>query len=142
MTRAMATARKPAASAAKAYASVADLMRELDHPLKAEIAAVRDVILAAHPRVAEGVKWNAPSFRVDDYFATINLRQRDALMIVLHRGAKVKDDAAFAAGFPDPSKLLTWLSPDRAVIKLRGLAELADQRAALAAVIHAWVERL
>lgn len=138
----MATTRKPAASAAKAPATVDALMRELDHPLKAEIAAVRDAILAAHPRVAEGVKWNAPSFRVDDYFATINLRQRDAVMIVLHRGAKAKSDDGFAAGFPDPSKLLTWLSHDRAVIKLRDMAELTAQRAALTAVIHAWVERL
>ncbi|MDO9021573.1 MAG: hypothetical protein Q8S73_02295 [Deltaproteobacteria bacterium] len=48
----MATIRKPAASAAKPPATVADLMRELDHPLKTEIAAVRDAILSAHPRVA------------------------------------------------------------------------------------------
>ncbi len=138
----MATTRKASASAAKAPASVDDLMRDLDHPLKAEIAAVRDAIRTAHPRVAEGVKWNAPSFRVDDYFATINLRQRDAVLIVLHRGAKVKDDDAFAKAFPDPSKLLTWLSPDRAVIKLRDMDDLVAHREALAAVIYAWVERL
>ncbi len=138
----MATTRKPTAAGAKVPATVDDLMRDLDHPLKAEIAAVRDAILAAHPRVAEGVKWNAPSFRTDDYFATINLRQRDAVLVVLHRGAKVKDDAAFAKAFPDPAKRLTWLSPDRAVIKLRDMDELVAHREALAAVIHAWVERL
>lgn len=137
----MTTPRKRSAPA-KSDGDVDGLMRDLDHPLKAEIAAVRDVIRAAHPGIAEGVKWNAPSFRVADYFATINLRQRDAVMVVLHRGAKVKDDAAFAEGFPDPSKLLTWLAPDRATIKLRDMGEVVAQREPLAAVIHAWVERL
>jgi uncharacterized protein YdhG (YjbR/CyaY superfamily) len=37
-------------------------MRDLDHPSKAEVRAVREIILAVDPRITEQVKWNAPSF--------------------------------------------------------------------------------
>lgn len=136
----MPTPRRPAS--AKNDGDVDALVRELKHPREAEIAALREVIRGAHPSVVEGVKWNSPSFRVDDYFATLNLRQRDGVLVVLHRGAKAKNDAAFAEGFPDPTTLLTWMSPDRATVALRDMADVEARRDALAAVIHAWVERL
>ncbi len=46
-------------------------MQKLDHLLKAEIEAARAIILGANPEISEGIKWNSPSFRVKEYFATI-----------------------------------------------------------------------
>jgi hypothetical protein len=43
-----------------------------------------------------GTKWNAPSFRTTEFFATLNLRAKDGVdrvWLVLHLGAKVKDNA-------------------------------------------------
>ncbi|MGB7815828.1 MAG: hypothetical protein WBL28_05710 [Methylotenera sp.] len=42
--------------------TVHDFMANLAHPLKAEIEAVRSIILAADANISECVKWNAPSF--------------------------------------------------------------------------------
>ena len=36
-------------------------MARLEHPLKAEIHAVRAIILKANRKIAERVKWNTPS---------------------------------------------------------------------------------
>jgi hypothetical protein len=58
-------------------AAVAAFLRGLEHPLKQELEAVRRLILAASPTIHEGIKWNAPSFRTDEYFATMNLRARN-----------------------------------------------------------------
>lgn len=54
---------------------VADLLAGLAHPKKAEIEAVRAVVLAAAPQLRERVKWKAPSFflRGKD-LAAFNLR--------------------------------------------------------------------
>ena len=68
-------------------------MAALHHPLKSDIEAVRRIILAASPKITEGIKWNSLSFRTDEYFATVHLRATDAVRLVFHRGAKVKRPA-------------------------------------------------
>ncbi len=50
-------------------------MERLDHPLKAEVQAVRDLIKGVDSRITEQVKWNAPSFSYMGYLATFNLRR-------------------------------------------------------------------
>ena len=56
---------------AEPQAAVDDFMRALKHPLKKEIEAVRRIILSVSPDIQKGIKWNAPSFRTTDYFATL-----------------------------------------------------------------------
>lgn len=68
-------------------------MAELDHPLKAEIEALRAIIRPLDPRIVESIKWNAPSYAIDDHFATLRLYPRRTLQVVLHTGAKVKSES-------------------------------------------------
>jgi hypothetical protein len=51
-------------------------IRQLDHPLRAEVQALREIIKGIHPGSTERIEWNAPSFRYKDYLATFNLRAR------------------------------------------------------------------
>jgi hypothetical protein len=48
----------------------------------------RQIILDADASIAEGIKWNAPSFYTSEYFATIQLRAKDGVQVILHLGAK------------------------------------------------------
>lgn len=41
---------------------VDEFLENLSHPLKAEVEAVRSIIMGANKGIAEEVKWNAPSF--------------------------------------------------------------------------------
>lgn len=110
----------------------------LDHPRKAEVAALVTLALAARPGITGHIKWNAPSFLyAGDDRVTLGLRPNGALQIVFHRGAKVRDAAGFA--FTDDSGLLNMVAPDRGVVTL-GEGEVAAKAEALGNLIARWVE--
>jgi len=119
-------------------------LRELDHPLKKEIEAVRRIILGVSPEIREGIKWNAPSFRTKDYFATLNLRAKDGkdrVWLILHAGAKVKDNTK-GMQIADPAGLLQWLAKDRCLVTLADVKDIQAKRAALEAIVRAWIRQL
>ena len=67
--------------------TVDDCMAKLDHPFKAEVQAVREIILGVYPGIWEQVKWNAPSFSYKDYIATFNLRTHENVHLIFHNPA-------------------------------------------------------
>ena len=76
---------------------VNDFLQELDHPLKAEIEAVR-AIIKANPKIAERVKWNAPSFFYVEDLATIHVKARQHVHLIFHHPAIVKIKSKFLEG--------------------------------------------
>lgn len=119
---------------------VAAFLKGMDRTRGPLVRALRAVILDADPRIREGIKWNAPSFRVDEWFATTNLRAKEGVMLVLHTGAKPKASARTGLPIDDPEQLLTWLARDRAVVTFKNRKELTARRPALTAIIRQWVE--
>ena len=136
----MATAKKPVRGKVGA-SEVDEYLRKLDHPRKPDIEAVRSIILGASPKISEGIQWNSPSFRVGEWFATMNLRKSD-VMVVLHLGAKVKDDSTAKKDVTDPNGLLEWLSSDRAIVRFADLKSIRANRKAFAAVVRQWIAHL
>lgn len=122
--------------------SVENFLVTLKHPHKPEIMALRQIILAADPAITEEVKWNAPSFRTTEHFATFQLRAKDGVQIIFHLGAKVT--AATATGFTiaDPAALLTWLAKDRASVIFHDLAEIQTKQTAFADLVRAWIAQV
>lgn len=119
---------------------VVAFLAALDHPLKAEIEAVRAIILAVDPAISEVVKWKAPTFRAADDFATIHLRATDTLTLIFHTGVKVK--AGDGPAVQDPAGLLKWLAKDRAMVVLGRGAGIEAKRPALEALVRAWIAQL
>lgn len=128
-----ATKRKPVADD-----EVGAFMRGLDHPLKADIEAVRKLILGASPAIVEGIKWNSVSFRKSDWFATVNLRSRDVIQLVFHTGAKVKDNPELKIS--DPNGLLLWLAKDRCLVTLGAGKALKANSPAFVEIVTAWLK--
>jgi hypothetical protein len=108
----------------------------LDHPQKPAILAIREIVLGS-PGVTEGIKWNAPSFRTTEWFATFHLRAKAGVQVILHLGARVR--AGDGITTDDPDKLLTWLGKDRASVTFADVADVAAKREALAALIRRWI---
>ena len=135
------TTRKNAASKGAGANEVDEFMRKLDHPLKKELEAVRSIILGANSEISEGIKWNAPSFRLKEYFATINIR-KDEILIILHLGAKVKDNSTAGLKISDPTGLLEWLAKDRAVIRFRDIKAIKSSKTAFENVVRQWIAYL
>jgi hypothetical protein len=133
---------KPAKRSASPPETVETLLASLDHPFKPEILALRQIILDADPTIAEGVKWNAPSFRTSEYFATMHLRAKDGVQVILHLGAKRRDNATVRAAIADPESLLSWLGDDRASVTFRDGNEVQAKRLAFADLIRQWVKHV
>ena len=119
--------------------AVDEFMAKLDHACKAEIQALRRALLAIDPAIAEGIKWNAPSFRTTEYFATLHLREKAGFAVILHRGAKVREAPFPAMEIEDREKLLTWLAGDRARAVFRGKEDFDAKLPAFVELIRNWI---
>jgi len=131
-------AKKAVSASKKSIDDVDGFMRTLKHPLKTEIEVVRRIVLGVGPNVTEGIKWNAPSFRTTEFFATVNLRSVDRLQLILHLGAKVRDDREEVT-ISDPTGLVKWLAKDRCSVTLGAGTQLASHRAALEKILRQWI---
>jgi hypothetical protein len=125
-------------ASADTSAAVDEFMSRLDHPHAAAVEALREVIRGADKRIEEGIKWNVPSFRTGEYFATTHLRAKKGIGLILHLGAKVREKAA--VDIKDPDGLLTWLGKDRAMVQLEGLEDVRGRKRALQAIVRQWIK--
>jgi hypothetical protein len=107
-------------------------MAALDHPFKAEIQALREIILSANPKVQERVKWNAPSFYYRDDIAAFNPRAKGFVQIVFvfHRGKMIEDGRG----------LLTGDYKDRRLARFDHMDDIHAKRASLVGVVNRWIE--
>jgi len=128
---------KPSGSAAE---TVETFLAALEHPFKREILAVRQIILDADPGIVEGIKWNAPSFRTSEYFATFNLLAKDGVQVILHLGAKKRDRSDSGMTIADPELLLDWIADDRASARFRDLKDVDARRSVFSKVIREWIK--
>ena len=128
------------ATPADSTAAVEEFMAALAHPQKAEIQALRKLMLEVDPSVREGIKWNAPSFRTTEYFATTNLRARSAISVILHLGARVRQLPAGGVAIDDPARLLKWLGKDRAIVEFADAQAFNDSKTAFQAVLRQWIK--
>lgn len=64
---------------------VEEFLRELSHPLKAEVEAVRSIIKSVNKDINEEIKWKAPSFNYKgEYLVTFNLWETKRIFLVFH----------------------------------------------------------
>src|SRR5262245_28474023 len=122
--------------------SVDAFLRNLDHPLKPAVEAVRKIVLSADPGIREGIKWNSPSFHFQEYFATANVRPKGPVLVVFHKGAKAKDGSTGEVRISDPSGLLRWHASDRCSIEFRDAKDVESKEAALRDIVKQWIRQM
>jgi hypothetical protein len=122
--------------------SVEAFLASLDEASKPAVSALREIFLAADPSIAEGIKWNVLSFRTSEYFATMNLRVKTGIGVVLHFGAKKSDISNSGVAIPDPASLLAWLGKDRAIVTFRDVDDINARRFDLTNLIREWIRHL
>ena len=109
--------------------TVDEFMSVLDHPYKAEVQVVREVILGINPGITEQVKWNAPSFSYKGYLATFSLHRREYALLIFHDGAILDGQDG----------LLDGTYPDRRMVYFHSLDDVAAKRPRLEAAIREWI---
>ncbi|MBE2252932.1 MAG: DUF1801 domain-containing protein [Myxococcus sp.] len=113
----------------------------LEHPLRDDVVRVRALLLSAMPGISEAIKWNAPSFRTEEFFATFHLRSTEDVQLVFHTGAKKKATKAKVVLSPKADALVKWLDSDRALVTLSP-SRLASQKIAFSTLVREWVTQM
>jgi hypothetical protein len=120
--------------------AVTAYMEMLEHPLKSVIEAIRRTIQAADNRITEGIKWNSPSFYCHGWFATFHLRAKNGVQVVLHHGAKARNDTSLSLTLEATSHLLTWPSKDRATVSFTSIEDFQNKQGAFEKIIKQWAD--
>lgn len=108
---------------------VDEFLAVLDHPFKAEVQAVRDIIKAVHPQITEEIKWKAPSFSYKGYMATFNLWARQHVHLVFHNGAILNQ----AGGILEGDYV------DRRMVYFRSMDEVRAKQTVMETAIREWI---
>jgi hypothetical protein len=105
-------------------------MQQLQHPHKVGIELMRNIILTANPKVAERVKWNAPSFFYKEDIGAFNVRQEKFIHLVL----------VFPYGIIEHSYgILEGEYKDRRMAYFYSIEDIENKKTALQNVINDWV---
>lgn len=99
-----------------------------DNPQKAGVQRVRELVLAADPRVTECIKWKAPTFVYKGNLASFFPRSKKHVSLMFHQGALI----------PGDHPLLTGDGATRRTARFASLEDIEAQADALRAVVRAW----
>lgn len=117
---------------------VEEFLRTFEHPQKDVLLRVREIILGVDPSIQEGIKWKVPSFRTTEYFATFHVRSKKGMGLILHFGAKKREDLPQRSTISDPTNMLEWLSDDRAMITFASMEDVTNNEREFATIIRQW----
>ncbi|QGQ95046.1 DUF1801 domain-containing protein [Paenibacillus psychroresistens] len=120
---------------------VVEFLNKLEHPLKKEIEVVRNIIQSANQQLTEHIKWNAPSFCMNNEDRiTFNLHGDKFIRLIFHCGSKVKVNQSQNRLFDDTTGLLDWASTDRAIVKFTDMNDVEAKREKLLEIVIKWIE--
>ena len=117
---------------------VAVYLDGVPEPTRAALTELCRIIAGSDPRVRAEIKWNAPSFAIDDHFATTGVLKGGGVRLVLHTGARRKG-AAKNIVIDDPEKLLDWKDADRAIAVFADARDVRQQERALGVILDEWI---
>ena len=103
---------------------------DYDNPMKPVVQRVRELILAADPRVAECIKWKSPTFTYAGNIASFNPRSKKHASLMFHTGAQIPGEFPWLEGGGDTARYMRFTDVDDAEAKAEELAR----------VIRAWCD--
>ena len=105
------------------------------------VEAVLKAISEECPGLTETIKWNAPTFCDDGKDRmTIMLHKQDRVSLILHTGARPKEDKKAPPLYQDDTGLLEWNSNIRATITFLYLTDFSSKRNLFKLAVKRWVE--
>ena len=125
----------------KKFTTVQEFLDDLDADKRAQIEALRRVIMAAEPRLKEHIKWNAPSYILDgEDRITFNVMNKQGVVkLVLHMGATRQEDKKATPVMQDANRIIEWSSNIRGMITFADASELESKLPAVKQIITQWL---
>jgi len=120
--------------------SVTQFLDALNHPFRAEIEALRHIILSIDKSITENIKWNGPNYcyKNDDRITT-SIQPPKQLRRVLHCGAKVKT-APKEKLIKNDYGILEWKGNDRAIATFKSMQDVERMKENLIMILVEWIE--
>ena len=108
------------------------LMQASEHPLKQEIEELRIIIKNASSKIAERIKWNAPSYYYIKDMAAFNLHQEKFIQIIFifYNGAMINDSGDLLEG--------KW--KDRREARFYSMDDIKNKKSKLEKVVREWID--
>lgn len=111
----------------------------LNHPLRKEIEALRNLILSSNNLLKENIKWNGPNYNwCDQDRITMRIQPPKQIQIIFHRGAK-KQQQPQNRLINDETNFLNWKENDRAVVSFKSFDEIENSKNILQKVVSDWL---
>jgi len=105
------------------------------------VEAVLEAISEECPTLTETIKWNAPSFCYDSKDRmTMMLHKKDRVCLILHAGARPKEDKKAPPLYTDDTELLEWNSNIRATITFFDVTDFLAKRNLFRKAVKRWIE--
>ena len=101
-----------------------------DNPQRENVMRVREIVLAADPRITESIKWKAPTFEYKGNIASFFPKAKKHVSLMFHQGAKIPGEHPLLTGDGETSRTAKFV--DREAIEAS-----AD---ALQATVQAWCD--
>jgi uncharacterized protein YdhG (YjbR/CyaY superfamily) len=115
----------------KGAADVDAWMARYDNPQKALVQKVREVVLAADPRIDECIRWQAPTFIYKGNIASFFPRAKAHVSLMFHKGGTIPGD------FPN----LVGDGAEGRSFKISGQDDLEAKSDELGRIVRAWCDK-
>jgi uncharacterized protein YdhG (YjbR/CyaY superfamily) len=99
-----------------------------DNPMRDVVLRVREIILAADPRIDECIKWQAPTFTFEGNLASFFPKSKQHASLMFHVGARI----------PGEHPRLEGTGGTGRVMKLGSVAEANAAKRDIERVVRAW----
>lgn len=99
-----------------------------ENPMKDVVQRVREIVLAADPRIDECIKWQAPTFTFEGNLASFFPKSKQHASLMFHLGAQIPGKHPRLEGTGETSR----------VLKIASLAEAEATRRDLEKIVVAW----
>lgn len=118
-----------------------DFLTRFNNGRKPLVEALLQAIYEAGPDLTRSIKWNAPNFADNGKDRmTLMLHKKDRVGLMLHTGAKPKEDKKAPHMYQDDTGLLDWNSNIRATITFHDLVDFSAKRDRFKEAVKRWIE--
>ena len=124
----------------KKYSTVADYLADLEADKLRQVELLRSTIFSIKPTLEERIKWNAPSYALnDDDRITFGMNKAGITTLVLHMGATRKEDKKAQPILTDDHGLVEWKSDIRGLMTFESSQEITEHQSDIADVLKRWL---
>lgn len=119
-----------------------EFLSEFADERKPLVNALLIAITEECPNLTEIIKWNAPSFCDNGKDRmTIMLHKKNIVGLILHTGAKPKEDKKAPRLYDDGTGLLEWNSNIRATISFTSIDDFLAKQELFKKAVTTWVSK-